>query len=366
MSNTLYEAKNHLDIVIKKVRIHFYKPIQIAEILRIHRENLSFDLNDLESYRNSSKKCRDQISQRIVGNICTSSARFQDNLFEINAMPPRLIAALGEENEKSDRAGIVEAYIYNCIGLRIDILKRIESYIANASPDRFDFAEFLNNFRSTPGLKRSIDKAYEITVYALFSTLARYLNATITVRVPKDNMALLREFEDFTRTVLGITADRSEIVIPARLYRAGVANAADRGIDMWTNFGPAVQIKHLSLTEDAAEDIVSQISADRIVVVCLTAEKTAIERILSQLGFSDRIQGIATQDDLERWYSKCFSEKHRDTLGISLLKDLHREFISEFPSVGDEFSNFMMERGYTRIQMVGIFSNLDSISRGGY
>ena len=33
----------------------------------------------------------------------------------------------------------------------------------------------------------------------------------------------------------------------ARVYRVGVTNAADRGLDMYSNWGPAIQIKHLSL-----------------------------------------------------------------------------------------------------------------------
>jgi len=356
MSNPLYEAKRQLDTVIKKGRVHLYKPIQIAEILKAHRQEPSFDLNDLESYRNSSKRWRNQVSQRLVGRVCTSTASFQDNLFEPNAMPPHLIAVLGEENEKLDREGIVETYIYRSIESRMSTLKRLENYIENATPDTFNLVEFLDGFRAMPGLKRSIDKAYEITVYALFAAVVGYFKATITVSVPEDNIALLREFEDFTQIVLGITADKNEITLPAKLYRVGVANAADRGLDMWANFGPAIQVKHLSLTEDLAEGIVSEISADRIVIVCLTAEKEAIQRILTQLGFSERVQGVVTQVDLERWYSKSFSEQHKTTLGTSLLENLHREFLSEFPSIGDEFSNFMKERGYDRIQIVGIFS----------
>ena len=356
MENPLHEAKRHLDIVIKKGRVHLYKPTQIAEILKAHREAPSFDLNDLESYRNSSKRWRNQVSRKLVGRICTSSTRFQDNLFEPNAMPPHLIAALAGENEKPDRAGIVEVYIYRSMESRMGTLKSLEDYVSKATPDTFNLVEFLDGFRSIPGLKRSIDKAYEITVYALFATVVRYLKATITVSVPEDNVALLREFEDFTKIVLGVTADKNEITLPAKLYRVGVANAADRGLDMWANFGPAVQVKHLSLTEDLAEGIVSEISADRIVIVCLTAEKEAIQRILTQLGFSERVQGVVTQVDLERWYSKCFSEQHKTMLGTSLLENLHREFLSEFPSIGDEFSHFMKERGYDRIQMVGIFA----------
>ena len=35
--------------------------------------------------------------------------------------------------------------------------------------------------------------------------------------------------------------------ISSRVFRAGVANAADGGIDLWSNFGWLIQVKHLVL-----------------------------------------------------------------------------------------------------------------------
>ena len=39
---------------------------------------------------------------------------------------------------------------------------------------------------------------------------------------------------------------------PVHIYRVGVTNAADRGLDMWANFGPVIQVKHLTLNEKRA------------------------------------------------------------------------------------------------------------------
>ena len=352
------DAKKQIDIVTKKARVHLYKPIQIAEILMYHRKNPTFDLDDLESYRNASKKWRDQISQTLVGRICTSSARFQDNLFETNAMPPSFIAILGQENEKSDRAGIVEAYIYKSLGARLGSLKVIAEYLINATPATFDLSQFIENFIADPGLKRSIDKAYEITVYALFDTLVRNLKAKISVSIADANVELIKDFEDFTEMVLGVNSRTPTITIPAKLYRVGVTNAADRGLDIWANFGPAIQVKHLSLTEEVAVDIVDQVAADKILIICKNAEKDIISKILKQIGFGERIQGIITQNDLERWYKKCFSSKHQTTLGKSLLKDLYSEFISEFPSTGDALRDFIKERGYDKVEGKGPFGTV--------
>ena len=77
-------AKDQLDIVIRKARVHFYKPIQIAEILYRDRIEGDIDLSDLNTYRTPSRKWRDAISLRFIGRISTSSAKYQDDLFKIS------------------------------------------------------------------------------------------------------------------------------------------------------------------------------------------------------------------------------------------------------------------------------------------
>ena len=117
---TRNDAKNALDSIIKKSRVHLYKPIQIAEILYQHRTAKNIDLLNLEDYRNQSKKWRDEICLPLLGRTCTSSAKFQDNLFEKNAIPPEILYILGEENERT--GGAVESYIYRRFSDRHDQL----------------------------------------------------------------------------------------------------------------------------------------------------------------------------------------------------------------------------------------------------
>ena len=63
----LERSKEALDKVIKKSRVHLYKPIQIAEILHKDRVEKAIDLKDLETYRSVSKKWRDQVTAQLVG-----------------------------------------------------------------------------------------------------------------------------------------------------------------------------------------------------------------------------------------------------------------------------------------------------------
>jgi len=349
-------AKERLDLVMRKARVHWYKPIQIAEILYHHRLKPDFDLDDLESYRSRSKAWRNEISRRLVGRACSSSARFQDNLFEENALPPDYVAKLGEANETSDPKGVVEAHVYASLGTRLDLLARLAQSLAEARPETFDLDKFVELFQVSPGLRRSVDKAYEIVVYALFDTLVYHLGATVSLSVAQSKKELLREFEDFTNKVLGLTVEQPEITKAAHLYRVGATHAADGGLDMWANFGPAVQVKHVSLSEDLAADIVEEMDPNaKVVVVCATAERRVVEKVLTQTGFAGRIQGIVSFADLSRWYAKCFEPRFAATIGRGLLESLRREFVVEFPSTGTGLAEFRRERGYDRMRLGGLW-----------
>lgn len=341
-------SKAALDLVIRKSRVHLYKPIQIAEILHRHRMEKSWKLTDLQSYRNISKRWRDEVSLRLVGRRSTSSQKFQDNIFEANATPPALLAQLGEINKKG--GGFVEAYIYRALETRLASVREVESYVKKATPDTFDLKKAVSLFQTVPGLRRSVDKMYEILVYALFATIVRALQAQITLEIGNKDEEILKDFARFIKMVLGIDAKQTKAVLPAALYRVGVTNAADRGLDMWANFGPAIQVKHLTLTAELVEDIADDITADRIIIVCLDAEREAIKTLLKQVGWSERIQDVITINDLDDWYKLCLSAKYRENLGSKLLQDLEREFVAEFPS-SEEIGPFMAERGYDKMSL---------------
>jgi len=340
------KEKIALDKVIHKGRVHFYKPFQIAEILRKARMGELSDLGDLESYRNVSKKWRNDVSMLLVGRVSTSSARYQDDLFNDTAMPPSLLKMLGNNNQ----SGEVEAYIYFKFKEKLGKLGDVRNYLFTGKPSSFSFDRFVGSFEKSPGLKRSVDKIYEISVYALFSTIIRALNLQITLRILNPDKEILSEFSDFLIEVAGIENGGDFTTVPAKLYRAGITNAADRGLDMWCNFGPAVQVKHLTLTEELMGDISNTVSSDKIVIVCKDAERDVIELVSEQVGIGDRIQGVVTFSMLDCWYQKCLSDKFQNTLGVHLLEDLKKEFNAEFPSFAN-VDDFITGRGYDQINL---------------
>ncbi len=351
---TIQEAKQALDKVISKSRTHLYKPIQIAEILYHDRTQKDIKISDVNTYRNASKKWRDTICLRFIGRTSTSSARYQDDLFNENAIPPSVLKTLSIENRKHN--GIVEKYIYSRLEQRMSYVSNGFKYCKTHNKQTFVLTDFIDIFQNEPGLRRSIDKVYEIVVFALFSSLIECLDVHITVESNPTKQKLLEEFSDFAERVIGLSKRRNRITVNAKINRAGITNASDRGLDMWANFGMAIQIKHLSLTEELAENIVSSITSDRIVIVCKDSEEKLIVSLLTQIGWKSKIQSIITEKDLIHWYDKALKGSFADEIGNKIISTLSNELLLEFPSTNNvDFDNFKHNRGYDSIVFTEIW-----------
>ncbi len=338
-------GKESLDKIIAKARVHLYKPIQVAEILYRDRIHGDIDLSKLDTYRNSSKKWRDIICLKFLGRTSTSSARYQDDLFNENAIPPAILVILGEINRKQN--GSVEKYIYQKFRDRFSQMSSGLDYCNLHNKKTFDLNEFLMLFWNEPGLKRSIDKIYEIVVYSLFSALVEALEVTIDVSINPNKFDILHEFEDFASRVINLSSSNPKMHLQARINRVGVTNAADRGLDMWANFGLAIQIKHLSLTEELAENIVSSVSSDRIVIVCKDSEEKIIISLLNQIGWKSKIQSVITENDLLEWYEKALRGTYSMSIGENVLNKIRSEISVEFPATNnEEFELFYSSRKY--------------------
>jgi len=339
------QAKEAIDSLIKKARVHLYKPIQIAEILYRDRVVGDIDLEQLETYRKVSKRWRDEICNRFLDRTSTSSAKYQDDIFSENAIPPTVLKHLGEINKANN--GIVEAYIYRLFHKRMSQMSSGLGYCVQHDKSTFQLQEFLNLFWHEPGLRRSIDKIYEIVVYSLFSALVEAIGVTVEVSMNSDKQDILQEFEDFAKLVIRLSPECPSYKINAKIHRVGVTNAADRGLDMFANFGLAIQIKHLSLTEELAEGIVHTVSADRIVIVCKDSEQKLIVSLLNQIGWKSKIQSIITETNLMAWYERALRGKFSKELGHVVLANINNEIQLEFPTSDNaDFLSFMHDRKY--------------------
>ena len=342
MNEQLRQAKDALDSIIKKSRTYWYKPIQIAEVLYHDRVVGDADLNNLESYRIASKHWRDEVTVALLNTKSSSSNDYQDGLF-LKQMPQQYIKLLGKENRRTK--GAVEAYIYGQFLHNQILINKILNYCNTSATNDFDLKFLLDTFFKENGLRRSMDKVYEVIVYALFSTLVEKIGLEVEISVDADKLNILSEFLDFAKMIMDIDVNIRKSRQKAKIYRVGMANAADKGLDMYSNWGPAIQIKHLTLDVQKAESIVSEIASDRIVIVCQEAEANVIVALLSQIGWKSRIQSIVTEKNLVDWYEKALHGKYSKILGDTLLQKMREEIVNEFP-YAKEIPDIIASRDY--------------------
>lgn len=204
-------------------------------------------------------------------------------------------------------------------------------------------------------VRRSIDKVYEVVVYSLMETIVVELNAQVTVSVPKSKGTVLAEFSDLSTILLGLSNGKYEYTMPAHVYRVGITNAADRGLDMWANFGPAIQVKHMSLNPRLARDIVDQVESDNIIVVCTVVERETIETVLKQTSWMRRVRDIVTEEKLAEWYTRCLRGKHSALLAQKLLDRLSTELKREFSQAAGVV-DFIKDRRYMEISSPALWN----------
>lgn len=327
------EPLSLLQHIIQISRVHFYKPIQIAEILfRARTTPEQINLNDHEYIRTESKRWRDVISQRLVGNVSTSNSRYQDDLL-IRAIPPQSLIELAECNNNHN--GAIELHIYNAMIEKWSSMTQILQYIQNSSIHTFSVTHLTSLFTVEAGLRRSIDKMYEIVTHTILSFLIEHV---IGGRVQINLGQVPGDFDNLTDVMF------SESQTDMRLNRVGVANAADRGIDIISNFGPIIQVKHLDLTEELVIEICAGLPNSQVVIVGRNIETEVVSSIDENR--PNNLLGIYSLSDINQWY-----ETVRDSIEISnsqkeqLMDILHDSMIAEFPHLG-QMGLFCTERGY--------------------
>lgn len=338
------QAKGWLDQIIGKARVDLYKPIQIAEVLRESRQGGEIDILKLEEYKNPSIHWRNRVTEELSGKKSTSSANYQHAVW--SEMPAEALRVLNKENR--DTGGAVERYVYMKYQERQGTVAEIIAAVDEATPEEFRLESLLALFEARAGIRRSVDKAYEIVVHSLFESLVVALEATVKVAVPESNRPLLEEFSELAAVLLGVESGSMEWEQSAHVYRVGVTNAADRGLDMWANFGPAVQVKHLSLNSRLAVEVVDQVESDNIVIVCRDSDEETIRTITDQIGWGRRVRGIVNESQLVQWYALSLRGKFSDRLAWPLIERLREGFRAEFPQTAT-MAEFFERRGYLHL-----------------
>jgi hypothetical protein len=332
-------ATYQLQQIITKARIHLYKPIQIAEILYRHRIGEGVDLSDPSTYRTQSRRWRDEVSEAIYNAHSTSSAGYQDDLFN-KQLPPSLMVQLGNSN----REGEVEIFIYSAVKDRLDEVQQVLPQLTGGSDAIPDIAGMIDLFSDRPGLKRSVDKIFEIIVYALVSIFISQHRIETQIRA---NNRLLPSAAGSKALLEALLGDSNEQSAVGRVFRMGVANAADAGIDMWSNFGPAFQTKHIDLDVDQLASIVEKFTGEVLINVVRTIEPSIAKQLVDgpiQIG-SKHIY-VLTIKDLQAILNELATQHKgtRDEFRSIIESELSQEFGGHEGS--SELNAIAAERGY--------------------
>ena len=135
-----------------------------------------------------SKTWRDLICVPFLGRTSTSSAKYQDDIFSATAVPHQLLIYLVKRIEKKNEL----LKLIFMTGFKKDMqMSTALNYSRKAKKRHSILRNSLTYFWSEPGLRRSIDKVYEIVVYSLFSVLVEELDVEIEVRLnPEKSMCL--------------------------------------------------------------------------------------------------------------------------------------------------------------------------------
>lgn len=331
------EAKRKLDHVLSISRVEMYKPIQVAEVLARARTTKEVDLARVETYRVKSRQWRDDVTLKLFNKKSTSSARFQDDLWNDSAVPPDAMSALGKANSAGK---IVEAYIYHFVAEKNRDLASARATLSKLKNSE-ELEEVLKAFSSSD-LTSSADRLFEILATAVFRSELSQSGYTIQVE------RTLKSGE--TRSADSLVDLVSSGPMPLQVGRLGHTNAADGGLDIWTNFGVAVSVKRRTLTTPLLEQILQDTTIGALHIVCLDIDPQA-SSMLKKLKSQGRGISFTSLDLLlDSVKTLLASPKTRG----SFVSDLVDSFDKEFP-MARTLSQFLDSRGYPEIDLTGIW-----------
>lgn len=321
------EAKAKLDRVIKLSRIEMYKPIQIAELLREFKKNPSLDPTNLESYRNLSKELRNKVTIQLFGKVSTSSMRFQDDLWNQSAVPPVALAALSQANMNGS---IVEAYIYQHVYSKNSQLIKIRKVLNDF--DTMEKVENLFDSFDSPGLRTSADRLYEVFVLSVLQTNLEASNFEI---------AILGESSEISgtatrRIIEAAQGEDSQL----KFAKLGHTNAADAGLDIWSNFGVVISVKNYNLDVDLLRTVLTDTPIGTLIIVCETVSDDVLRNYKDISGGRNVV--FITQKNLLSDLKVIFADEE---MSEKFRKRFISFFDSEFP-LTSTLENFMKERNY--------------------
>jgi hypothetical protein len=252
--------------------------------------------------------------------------RFQDDLWNASAMPPEALNALANANSKHQ----VEEYIYQHVYAKSSQMIEIRKVLDQVQT-LSDIQSIFDLF-NTPGLRSSADRLFEVFALSVLQTQIEKSDFTFTLSGNSDS-------------VKGITGKKLISIAEGQgndleLAKMGHTNAADAGLDIWTNFGVVVSVKNYNLDEDLFLKVLSDTPVGLLVVICETVSKNVEKELLKYS--NNRPVVLITRGEL-----------FEDAGTLLASSDLAKVFVNKLISFYDKefpltvtLENFMAKRNY--------------------
>jgi len=319
-------ARAKLDRIINISRVEMYKPIQVAEILREFRMNSNISPSNLETFRGLSRELRNRASLELMGKVSTSSMRFQDDLWNETALPASSLEVLHFANKGSK----VEEYIYQHIYAKsmqvIEIRKKLQFLNSDAG------IEEIFEFFDQEGLRTSADRLFEVFALAVLQT--QVVLSDFKYQVTGDLSSVLG---NAGKKLISIAASQENIL---ELAKMGHTNAADAGLDIWTNFGVVINVKNYTLNRELLLRVLSDTPIGILCIICKAVSLDLNDKF--KIHLKNRPVVIITREELLKDTSVLLAD--RDSSSLFMEKFIHY-FDREFP-LATTLEAFMLNRNY--------------------
>ena len=328
-------AVQQLDKVIALSRVEMYKPIQIAETLREFTLNRSFTPTSLEAFRSLSRDLRNKVTLELIGKVSTSSMRYQDDVWNASALPPAALSTLASSNCHHE----VEEYIYQHV-----YAKSLQMIEIRKSLDEIKTAEEVKDiFRlfDTPGLRSSADRLFEVFALAVLQTQIEKSNFTFNLSGDSKSIPGLTG-----KKLISIALGESNHL---KLAKMGHTNAADAGLDIWTNFGVVVSVKNYFLSLDLLRKVLDDTPVGLLVVIC-ESTNSIVEKELKRIA-NEREVVLITSEELLMDVELLLRDSY---LSAAFINKLINFYDREFP-LAVTLEGFMKQRRY-KIALPGLLA----------
>jgi hypothetical protein len=245
--------------------------------------------------------------------------------------------ALGSANSASKT---VEAYTYHFVAEKNKDLAGARATLSRLKTSQ-ELEKVLNAFISSE-LTSSADRLFEILATAVFK--CELSQSGYTIQVDRTSG------KDPKKSVDSLVDLLSSGPMPLQVGRLGHTNAADGGLDIWTNFGVAVSVKRRVLTTDLLRQILQDTTVGALHIVCLKVEPQA-ESMLKRLKSQGRSISVSSIDLLLGSVQRLLALPSSRS---KFVADLIESFDREFP-MAQTLSKFLDSRGYPEVELADIW-----------